>query len=275
MIEILKVIILSIVEGVTEFLPISSTGHLILVNEFVGFDKESFSNAFNVIIQLGAILSVVFIYYDRLNFWSKKKTREQKIVSLGIIKKVIAAFVPTAIFGALFDDIIDKYLFSPYVVAFMLFVWGIIIIFIERLNKKRKIRKISSINNITYTKAFKIGLFQCLAMIPGTSRSASTIMGAMMLGIDRKTSAEFSFFLAIPTMLAATLYKALKMIIKKAPITSFEVFLIILGMILSFIVALVVIRKFMGYIKKRDFQIFGYYRIILAITLMIYFLIVK
>lgn len=275
MIEIIKVIILSIVEGMTEFLPVSSTGHLILVNEFVGLEPEGFANAFNVIIQLGAILSVVFIYFDRFNFWSSKKSKKEKIETIDTIRKVIVAFMPAAILGGLFDDMIDKYLFSPIVVIAMLFIWGIIIIFMERLNKKRTNKRISSIKDISYKKALQIGFMQCFAMIPGTSRSAATIIGAMMMGVNREVAAEFSFFLAIPTMLGATVYKMLKIAIKGVPITTLQIFLIILGMVLSFFVALIVISKFMGYIKNHDFQIFGYYRIILSIIVFIYFLVIK
>jgi len=287
-IDFIKVLILSIVEGVTEFLPVSSTGHLILVNQFVKLEPESFSNAFNVIIQLGAILSVVVLYFERLNPWTKSKIRlprnyddlndrskayfilthpDKDTIKLWF--KVIVGVLPAMVLGLLFDDLIDEYLFNPMTVAAMLFIWGLIIIFVEKRNKNIKYEKIS---DVPYMTIFMIGFFQCLAMIPGTSRSAATIMGAMILGLSRPAAAEFSFFLAIPTMLGATLLKLVK---NFGGFSSYEWTLILIGMVLSFIVAFIVIKKFLSYVKKHDFIPFGIYRIILAVVVFAYFLIVN
>ena len=289
MIEIIKVIILSIVEGLTEFLPVSSTGHLILVNEFVKLEPASFSNAFNVIIQLGAILAVVVLYWKRLNPWNLEKTSryfpknydklntqsrfyyrmthpDHRTIELW--KRVIVGVLPAGVLGLLFDDLIDQYLFSPMVVAAMLAIWGLIIIFVEKRNKSRRGFAHDNIINVSYKTILLIGFFQALAMIPGTSRSAATIMGALILGLTREAAAEFSFFLAIPTMLGATLLKVVK---NFAGFTGYQWFLIILGMLISFIVAYIVIKKFMDYISKHDFIPFGIYRIILAIIVFLYF----
>lgn len=287
-IDLLKVLILSIVEGVTEFLPVSSTGHLILVNQFVKLEPEGFSNAFNVIIQLGAILSVVVLYFERLNPWTKSKIRlpknyddlngqskayfilshpDKKTINLWL--KVIVGVLPAMVLGLLFDDLIDAYLFNPMTVAAMLLVWGLIIIFVEKRNKNIKYE---SLADVPYATILAIGFFQCLAMIPGTSRSAATIMGAMILGLSRPAAAEFSFFLAIPTMLGATLLKLVKNL---GGFTGYQWLLILIGMVLSFIVAFVVIKKFLSYVKKHDFIPFGIYRIVLAVIVFVYFLLIS
>lgn len=291
--DLIKVFILSIVEGVTEFLPVSSTGHLILVNEFVKLEPEKFANAFNVIIQLGAILSVVVLYFRKLNPWDYEKTQkffpknyenlngQSKIYyrlthphkeTMDLWKRVIIGVIPAGVLGLLLDDIIDAYLFNPMVVALMLFVWGIGIILLEKKNKNENKKRIDNLSLISYKTAFFIGCFQVLAMIPGTSRSAATIIGAMILGLSRSASAEFSFFLAIPTMLGATLLKVIKNV---SGFSGYEWILIIIGMILSFIVAYIVIKKFISYVQKNDFIIFGKYRIGLAIIVFLYFLIIK
>lgn len=287
-IDFLKVLILSIVEGVTEFLPVSSTGHLILVNQFVKLEPEGFSNAFNVIIQLGAILSVVVLYFERLNPWAKAKISLPKNYdklngqskayfilthpdkkTLNLWLKVIVGVLPAMVLGLLFDDLIDEYLFNPMTVAAMLFIWGLIIIFVEKRNKNIKYE---SLADVPYLTILMIGFFQCLAMVPGTSRSAATIMGAMILGLSRPAAAEFSFFLAIPTMLGATLLKLVK---NFGGFSSYQWLLILIGMVLSFIVAFIVIKKFLAYVKKHDFIPFGIYRIILAVIVFVYFLIVN
>ena len=284
-IDFIKVLILSIVEGVTEFLPVSSTGHLILVNQFVKLEPEGFSNAFNVIIQLGAILSVVVLYFERLNPWTKSKIRlprnyenlngrskayfilthpDKDTIKLWF--KVIVGVLPAMVLGLLFDDLIDEYLFNPMTVAAMLFIWGLIIIFVEKRNKNIKYH---SLADVPYMTIIMIGFFQCLAMIPGTSRSAATIMGAMILGLSRPAAAEFSFFLAIPTMLGATLLKLVK---NFGGFSAYQWTLILIGMVLSFIVAFIVIKKFLSYVKKHDFIPFGIYRIILALVVFGYFM---
>lgn len=293
MIEFLKVLILSIVEGITEFLPVSSTGHLILVNEFVKLDPPEFSNAFNVIIQLGAIMAVVVLYFRKLNPWDYEKTYkyypknydklngqsrfyyrlthpDQRTIELW--KRVIVGVIPAGVLGLLFDDYIDEHLFNPMVVATMLLIWGLIIIFVEKRNKNRDGFVNDNITNVSYKTVIAIGFFQALAMIPGTSRSAATIMGAMILGLSREAAAEFSFFLAIPTMLGATLLKVVKNV---HGFTGSQWLLILAGMVLSFVVAYVVIKKFMEYISKHNFIPFGIYRIILSAVVFLYFGIIK
>ena len=286
--NLIKVLILSLVEGITEFLPVSSTGHLILVNQFVKLEPEGFSNALNVIIQLVAILSVVVIYFEKLNPWAKSKQQLPKKykdlnaqskayylathpdkTTINLWLKVIVGVLPAMVLGLLFDDLIDAYLFNPITVAAMLLLWGIIIIFIE---KKNKTIKYDSLKDVPYTTIIMIGLFQCLAMVPGTSRSAATIIGAMILGLSRPAAAEFSFFLAIPTMLGATLLKLIKNL---GDFTGTEWTLILLGMILSFIVAFIVIKQFLAYVKKHDFIPFGIYRIGLAVIVFVYFLLIN
>lgn len=284
-IDLIKVLILSIVEGVTEFLPVSSTGHLILVNQFVNLEPEAFSNAFNVIIQLGAILSVVVIYFHKLNPWSKEKISLPKKYdklngqskayfilthpdgqTIKLWTKVIVGVLPAMVLGLLFDDLIDKYLFNPITVAAMLVIWGIIIILIERKNRGKEAFAYESLADVPYKIVLAIGFFQCLAMIPGTSRSAATIIGGLLLGLSRPAAAEFSFFLAIPTMLGAT---ALKLVKNLAGFSGYEWFLIALGMVLSFVVAYAVIKKFLTYVKNNDFIPFGIYRIIIGILVIV------
>ncbi|MDY3006121.1 undecaprenyl-diphosphate phosphatase [Anaerococcus sp. AGMB00486] len=291
--DLLKVAILSIVEGVTEFLPVSSTGHLILVNEFVKLEPDGFANAFNVIIQLGAILSVVVLYFRKLNPWDYEKTRnyfpknynnlnmqskayyrlshpDQNTIELW--KRVIIGVIPAGVLGLLLDDFIDEHLFKPMVVAAMLLIWGIIIILVENKNKREKMQRLDNLSLISFKTAFFIGCFQVLAMVPGTSRSAATIIGAMLLGLSRGASAEFSFFLAIPTMLGATLLKVIKNV---SGFSGYEWFLILVGMVLSFIVAYIVIKKFISYVQRNDFIIFGKYRIVLSILVFLFFVIFR
>ena len=281
--DFLKVLILGIVEGITEFLPISSTGHLILVGEFLTLEPKSFSNAFNVIIQLGAILSVVVLYFNTLNPLAKNKLTKnvgsEKANSLTfmqrfkyldpatmrLIAKIIVGVLPAMVLGLLFDDLIDKYLFNKTVVAIALIFYGIIIIIMESKNKDKTF-KYETLDDITLKTAFLIGFFQCLAMVPGTSRSAATIIGAMVLGSSRTAAAEFSFFLAIPTMIGATLLKIIKM---GFAFTTHQWLLILFGAVVSFVVAYGVIVKFMGYIKKHDFKVFGIYRIVLGAIVLI------
>ena len=265
MTDIIRVVILSFVEGLTEFIPVSSTGHLIIVNEFVKLKPENFANIFNIIIQLGAIMAVVVLYFHKLNPFSKDEKHKKE--TLNIWKKVIIGALPAAVLGLLFDDIIDAHLMNAKVVATMLFLWGLVIIYIE----KRNINNGNTITGMTYMTAFMIGIAQCFAMIPGTSRSAATIIGAMLLGLSRVEAAEFSFFLAIPTMLGATSLKIVKLFVKHTPITSFQIMLILLGVVLSFVFALIVIRKFMDYVKNHDFIVFGVYRMILSLVVLTYF----
>lgn len=284
--DFIRVILLGIIEGLTEFLPISSTGHLILADQFIKLSPANFSNAFMVIIQLGAILSVVVVSFNKLNPFKKAnltgrlKDNYQKLNpqskayylykfrdknTMDLWKKILIALIPAVILGLLLDDLIDKYLFSPLVVASMLIFWGIIIIVIENKDKNR-IPTIESFDQMGYRIAFLIGLFQCLALIPGTSRSAATIIGALLLGSSRIIATEFSFYLAIPTMFGATLLKVVKNLEGYTP---YQWLLILIGSIVSFIVAYVTIKRFLDYVKNRDFKIFGYYRIVVGILVII------
>lgn len=261
-------VILGIVEGVTEFLPISSTGHLIIVGEFLGFPKP-FADTFDVVIQMGAILSVILYFHDKLippiiaNTDEKQRKRRE---ILDIWFKSAAGVIPALAIGGLLGKKIHHYLFNPMTVAAALFIGGVILIIIER--KKRQ-HEFESISELSYLKCVQIGLIQCLAMIPGTSRSAATIIGAMLLGASRTTAAEFSFFLAIPTLSAASAYSIMK---HGEPITSEQWLLLLSGFTISFLVAWGVIAVFMNYIKTKTFEIFGYYRIALAVAIVICFL---
>ncbi len=261
--DFISALILGIVEGITEFLPISSTGHLIIVNQFVGFN-EQFTKMFDVVIQLGAILSVVVYFWKRLIPSShNKSSKNHKIFDLW--KKTIVGVIPALAIGALVGDYIEKRLFNTTVVAIALIVGGIILLYIEN---RKPLNRITSVDHLTYKTALLIGLIQCLAMIPGTSRSAATIIGAMLLGASRVVAAEFSFYLAIPTMLAASAYTLLK---NGMFLTSHELLVVACGFLVSFIVAWIVIAGFMNYVSKRNFKPFAYYRIVFGIFVLAYF----
>lgn len=261
--DFVSALILGIVEGITEFLPISSTGHLIIVNQFVGF-TEQFTKMFDVVIQLGAILSVVVYFRQRLiPFGNFKSAKNQKIFALW--KKTIVGVIPALGIGYLAADYIEELLFNTTVVALALIIGGIILLLIEG---RRPAFQIKSMEQLSYRTAFFIGIIQCLAMIPGTSRSASTIIGAMLLGASRVVAAEFSFFLAIPTMAAASGYTLLK---NGLLLTPHEFIIVGFGFLVSFVVAWLVIAGFMSYVSKKDFKPFGYYRIVLGIIVLMYF----
>lgn len=269
-IELLKVVFLGIVEGITEWLPISSTGHMLLVDEFIHMNmSESFKEMFFVVIQLGAILAVVVIFWKMLcPIQLKDKTKpviKRDTVSMWF--KVIIACIPGAAVTLLFDDFIDAHLHTPLIISLMLIIYGIGFIVIENRNKKITPR-ISEMNSITYKDAFIIGLFQVLSIIPGTSRSGSTIIGALIIGISRVAAAEFTFFLAVPVMFGYSLLKMLKF---GLAFTAAELTVLIVGMLVAFVVSVIVIKFLMSYIKKHDFKVFGWYRIILGIILIIYF----
>lgn len=262
--EFVKAIILAIVEGVTEFLPVSSTGHLILVEEFVRLrQSEGFAAAFMVIIQLPAILAVVVYFWPRL--WPFGKPREVRNAVLSLWTKIVVAFLPAAVFGFLLDDFIESRLFNPVVVAIALLAGGVALLLIERGERRPRFDHAGAAG---YGQALGVGLFQCLAMIPGVSRSAATIIGGMALGASRAAAAEFSFFLAIPTMLGAT---TLKMVKGGARFTGTQWALLAVGSAVSFVVAYAVVAIFMTYIRKHDFKVFGYYRIALALAVLAYF----
>lgn len=271
-IETLKVLVLGIVEGFTEWLPISSTGHLILVDKIVQFKQpEEFVNMFKVIIQLGAILAVMVIYFHRLNPFSRRKKPAQKRATIRLWMKIVVACIPAAVFGLLLDDWIDAVLMdNAYVVSAMLILYGVLFIVVENRNLGREAR-VQKVGQISFQLALYIGLFQVLAMIPGTSRSGATILGAMVLGCSRSAAAEFSFFLGIPVMFGASGLKIVKYFLDGNTFTGPQVFYLLFGMLVAFVVSVYSIKFLMGYIKNNDFKFFGYYRIVLGIIVLAYF----
>jgi undecaprenyl-diphosphatase len=266
--DIIKAIILGIVEGITEFLPVSSTGHLILVNQCITFNDQ-FTKMFDIVIQLGAVLSVVVYFRARLFTFVKENGSYFHSQTAGIWKKAVVGVLPALVIGALFGKRIQDSLFNPTVVALALVIGGIALILLENRTHRESF---SSITMLDYKTVLLIGLIQCLALIPGTSRSAATIIGAMLLGCSRLVAAEFSFFLAIPTLFAASAYSLLKI---ELPMTSEEIVVLAVGFAVSFIVALFVIAGFMKFISRRDFIPFGYYRIILGGVILVLFLFVR
>ena len=284
--EIIKVIFLGIVEGITEWLPISSTGHMLLVDEFIKLNMtEEFKEMFFVVIQLGAILAVVLMFFKKMiPFQFKDKTKPKvKKETFSLWFKVVVACLPGAVITLLFDDAIEAYLNTPIVIgssnikastlviAATLIIYGIAFIIIERGNKKAGSRvKMKNLMEITYKDALLIGLFQVLSIIPGTSRSGSTIIGALLIGVSRVAAAEFTFFLAVPVMFGLSAIKLLKF---GLDFTSAELIILIAGMVTAFLVSVIVIKFLMGYIKKRDFQVFGWYRIALGLIVLVYFMV--
>lgn len=278
MLEIIKSIIYGIVEGITEWLPISSTGHLLLVEQFLPFKNvsEDFFGLFDVVIQLGAILAVVVLFWSKIwPFAFTKKEKEAKnvkgIVNMDIMTmwfKIVVACIPAVIIGGLFDDVFEALFYNPVCIAIALIVFGIAFIIVENVNKNKSF-KINTVAEITYTTALIIGCFQVLAAVfPGTSRSGATIIGALIIGVSRTVAAEFTFYLAIPVMFGASLLKVLKF---DGAITGNEIAYIIIGMVVSFLVSIFVLRFLMNYIKKHDFKVFGWYRIILGIIVLVVF----
>ena len=271
MLEFLKVILLGIVEGITEWLPISSTGHLILVDEFIKLKvSPEFMEMFNVVIQLGAIMAVVVLYFHKLNPFSPKKNEKQKIKTIQLWIKVVVACLPAAVLGLLFDDWMDEHLHNYIVVSIMLIVYGVLFIIVENWNKKAT-PSVTKLGALSYKTAFLIGAFQVLSLIPGTSRSGATIIGALLLGVSRYVAAEFTFFLAIPVMFGASGLKLVKFFADGGGFAGMEFALLIVGCIVAFVVSIIAIKFLMGYIKKNDFKVFGYYRIILGILVLLYF----
>lgn len=266
MLDIIKVIILGIVEGITEWLPVSSTGHLILVGDVLSPGmSDAFMEMFDVVIQLGAIMAVVVLYFHKLNPFSPRKTERQKLLTWQMWIKVAIASVPAGIIGVLFNDYLDAIFYKPLPVAVMLIVYGVLFIIIEMRNagKRPSVRRIS---DLSVQMLLWIGFFQMLALIPGTSRSGATIVGALLIGVSREVAAEFTFFLAIPVMFGASLLKLVKFGFK---FTGQELSLLLLGCAVSFIVSVFAIKFLMGYIKKHDFKVFGYYRIVLGALIVI------
>lgn len=267
--EFLKVFLFGIVEGYTEFLPISSTGHLILVENLIHLDQpEDFFNVFKVVIQLGAILAVVVLYWDKLWPFTRTKNAKDRQIIFSLWLKIIVACVPAIILGLPLDDIIDEHLSTPVVIAITLILYGIAFIVLERYQDKKNF-PIKNTRQITNKTALLIGAFQCLAMIPGTSRSGATILGAMLLGVSRAAAAEFSFYLGIPTICGASFLKIVK---HGLSFTGEQWAILIIGTVISFIVAIMSVRYLMNYIRKHNFSIFGWYRIALGIVVLVYFL---
>lgn len=272
MLEILKALILGLVEGITEWLPISSTGHMILVEEFIKFDaSDSFMEMFRVVIQLGAILAVVLLYFQKLNPFSFKKSKQEKKETMHIWYKVVVGVIPAGVLGVLFDDWFDEHFYNYIMVAVMLIVYGVLFILIENANKD-KTAKISSFKDLSYRTALLIGFIQVLSLMPGTSRSGVTILGAILLGASRSIAAEYSFFLSIPIMFGASALKLLKF---GFDFTGLELGVLFTGMAVAFIVSVIAIKFLMAYIKRNDFKAFGWYRIVLGILVLGYFLIKK
>ena len=275
MIEILKAILFGIVEGITEWLPISSTGHLILLNEFVTLKmSEEFQSMFDVVIQLGAILAVIVLFFHKLNPFAPSKNAAQKKQTWNLWFKVVAAIIPSGVVGVLLDDWMDAHLHNGIVVSIALIVYGIAFILVERRNNGKHLRMVEDVHAIDYKTALLSGAFQCLSLVPGTSRSGSTILGAILLGVGRSAGAEFSFFMAIPTMLGASAIKGLKFVLSGVSATSTEILVLIVGCIVSFFVSLLVIKGLMEYVRKHSFSAFGVYRIILGAVVLLYFLFV-
>lgn len=265
--ELIKTILFGVVEGLTEWLPVSSTGHMILVDEFVKLDvSKQFMDMFLVVIQLGAILAVVALNFEKLNPWSSWKSRQEKKETVCLWSKVILACLPAAVIGLLFNDYMEKHFMTAPVVSFTLILYGILFIVVENYNKHRRPR-ISDLSRLDYKTAFIIGVFQVLSLVPGTSRSGATILGGILFGASRYVAAEFTFFLAIPVMFGASLLKMVKF---GFHYTGAEIIILIVGMVTAFIVSILSIKFLLSYIKTNDFKAFGWYRIALGLVVLAY-----
>ena len=275
MIEVLKAVLFGIVEGITEWLPVSSTGHLILLNEFINLNvSEEFQSMFDVVIQLGAILAVCALFFRKLNPFDRGKNEEQKKQTWTLWFKVIAAIIPSGVVGVLFDDWMDTHLHNGIVVAIMLIVYGVAFIVVEKWNEHRELHY-HDVNNLPWGTAMIIGVSQCLSLVPGTSRSGSTILGGILAGVSRGTAAEFSFFMAIPTMVGASGIKLLKFFLSGVSFSAMDMLILLVGCTVSYIVSLLVIKGLMNYVRKHSFSAFGVYRIVLGIAVLLYFLVIK
>ena len=269
--EILKAVLFGIVEGITEWLPVSSTGHIILLDEFIFLQgSEEFKSMFDVVIQLGAIIAVIVLFFRKLNPFDREKNQRQKTMTWALWFKVCAAIVPSGVLGILFDDWMEDHLHKGIPVAIALIVYGIAFIWVERRNASRE-PGVKSVYGIDMKTALLIGAFQCLSLIPGTSRSGSTILGAILLGVGRSAGAEFSFFMAVPTMVGASAIKFLKFLVSGVGATGTEIAVLIVGCVVSFLVSLFVIKALMEYVRKHSFASFGYYRIGLGAVVLLYF----
>ena len=269
--EILKAVLFGIVEGITEWLPVSSTGHLILLNEFINLKvSQEFQSMFDVVIQLGAILAVIVIFFRKLNPFDPQKSPAKKKATWELWFKVCLAIIPSGVVGVLFDDWMDAHLHSGIPVAIALIVYGVAFILVEKRNAGVQPR-ISKVWHIDYKTALLIGCFQCLSLVPGTSRSGSTILGAILLGVSRGAGSEFSFFMAIPTMLGASAIKLLKFLVSGAAFGFGELVLLLVGTVVSFVVSMIAIKALMNYVRKHSFSAFGVYRIVLGVIVLVYF----
>ena len=271
--ELIKAILIGIVEGVTEWLPISSTGHMILLDEFIKLDvSEPFLEMFMVVIQLGAILAVPILFFDKLNPFSKRKNEAEKKNAIKLWLKVIVGVAPAGVVGILIDDLAEHYLYNYVVVSLALIFYGIIFILIEKFSARIN-RRIESVDALSYGDALKIGMFQILSLVPGTSRSGSTIIGGLLSGVSRSASAEFSFFMAIPIMLGASALKIVKFLLDGFAVSANELLILLLGVIASFTVSYFSIKFLMDFVKRRDFKPFGIYRICLGAFVLLYFVV--
>ena len=277
MIEILKAVLFGIVEGITEWLPVSSTGHIILLDEFIRLQaSDAFKSMFDVVIQLGAILAVIFLFFHKLNPFALSKTKAEKKNTWILWFKVCVAILPSGILGVLFDDWMDAHFHNATVVSIALILYGIAFLFLEKGNSGKFVKRVEDVHDISWKTAILIGCFQALSLIPGTSRSGSTILGAILLGVGRGAGAEFSFFMAIPTMLGASAIKLLDFFLETGfGMSGSELSVLLVGMVVSLIVSLLVIKGLMGYVRKHSFAVFGVYRIILGIAVLGYFFLLK
>lgn len=270
--DVIKTIFLGIIQGITEWLPISSTGHLLIFNSIWPMLPNEFFDVFKVVIQFGSILAVIFLYWHRLNPWDGRKNEKQKKRTFNLWLKVLIGCIPAGVFGLILNDLIDSILSANFVIAVTLIAYGIIFIVVEKHPKKATIKNIESMDYLT---ALKIGFFQCLALIPGTSRSGATILGGLYSGCTRTLSSEYSFFIAIPTMAGASLLKIVKYVHVNGMFPMSQLFLLLLGTFISFVVSLFAIRSLINYVKKHDFTVFGYYRIVLGILVLLLFYVLR
>lgn len=270
--DVIKTIFLGIIQGITEWLPISSTGHLLIFNSIWPMLPNEFFDVFKVVIQFGSILAVIFLYWHRLNPWDGRKNEKQKKRTFNLWLKVLIGCIPAGVFGLILNDLIDSVLSANFVIAVTLIAYGIIFIVVEKHPKKATIKNIESMDYLT---ALKIGFFQCLALIPGTSRSGATILGGLYSGCTRTLSSEYSFFIAIPTMAGASLLKIMKYVHVNGMFPMSQLFLLLLGTFISFVVSLFAIRSLINYVKKHDFTVFGYYRIVLGILVLLLFYVLR
>ena len=271
--EMLKAFFFGLVEGITEWLPVSSTGHLVLFNNFITMDVSAeFMEMFTVVIQLGAIMAVIILYFSKLNPFSRKKTPQQRKGTWSLWGKVVVGCIPAAIVGVALDDWADAHLYNAVVIAGALILYGVIFIVIERLNKRQGAhtrRRVQEVEELDLLTAFKIGCFQCLAIVPGTSRSGSTIIGGLLCGCSRVAASEFSFFMAIPVMFGWSVLKIAKLVLGGVVLTSTELAVGAVGLVVAFVTSVLSIKFLMGYIQKHDFGVFGWYRIALAVVMLV------